>query len=100
LRSSRQWGKTSVAATKVVHLAVTRPGKTLIVFSKAAAFLERLDIQTYREPGKQMGRRLPNGFRIIGIAAREAAVRAVGGQASYNALRIMAQAVRKIDKNT
>src|SRR5882724_4071385 len=86
LNCSRQWGKTTVAATKVVHVAVTRPGRTILVisenmsqtsefFQKVDEFLERLGIGARREAGKQLARRLPNGSRIVGIAAREAAVR-------------------------
>jgi Terminase large subunit, T4likevirus-type, N-terminal len=86
LNCSRQWGKTTVAATKVVHIAVTRPGWTVLIvcenlsqtgefFQKADRFLARLGMSTFAEPGKAIGRRLANGSRIIGIAAREAAVR-------------------------
>ena len=31
LNCSRQWGKTTVAATKMVHVAVTRPGRTALI---------------------------------------------------------------------
>ncbi|HEY3744591.1 MAG TPA: terminase family protein [Bryobacteraceae bacterium] len=86
LNCSRQWGKTTVTATKVVHLAVTRPGMGALIvcenlgqtgefFAKIDAFLGRLGIGVRGEPGKRMGRRLGNGSRIVGIAAREAAVR-------------------------
>ena len=86
LNCSRQWGKTTVAATKVVHVAVTRPGSTALIvcenmaqtgefFTKIDGFLARLGIAARGEKGKRMGRRLPNGSRIVGIAAREAAVR-------------------------
>ena len=87
LNCSRQWGKTTLAATKMVHLAVMRPGKTILVFSenmsqtgeifqKIDDFLERLSIPTRGVPGKKLARRLPNGSRIIAVAAREAAARA------------------------
>src|SRR5450432_2399842 len=86
LNCSRQWGKTTVAVTKVVHLAVMRSGQTMLIisenmsqtsefFQKVDEFLERLGIRARREVGKTLARRLPNGSRIIGIAAREAAVR-------------------------
>jgi len=86
LNCGRQWGKTTLAATKVVHLAVTRPGWTILIFSEnlgqtaeffriADQFLARLWIPTVSEAQKAIGRRLPNGSRIIGIASREQAVR-------------------------
>jgi hypothetical protein len=86
LNCSRQWGKTTVAATKVVHLAVTKPGRTALIvcenmaqtgefFQKIDGYLAKLGIDARAEAGKRMGRRLPNGSRIVGIAAREAAVR-------------------------
>jgi len=86
LNCSRQWGKTTVAATKVVHMAVTRPGKTALIvcenmsqtgefFQKIDRFLGMLGVTAKGEAGKRMVRRLPNGSRIVGIAAREAAVR-------------------------
>jgi hypothetical protein len=86
LNCSRQWGKTTVAATKVVHLAVTRPGRTALIvcenmsqtgefFQKIDRFLAVLGIPAKGEAGKKIARRLPNGSRIVGIAAREAAVR-------------------------
>lgn len=86
LNCSRQWGKTTVAATKVLHVALMRRRRTILVisenmsqtsefFQKIDEFLERLGIKAKREAGKTLARRLPNGSRIIGLAAREAAVR-------------------------
>ena len=86
LNCSRQWGKTTVAATKVVHLAVTRAGSTALIvcenlsqtgefFQKIDRYLGLLSVTARGEAGKRMVRRLPNGSRIVGIAAREAAVR-------------------------
>jgi hypothetical protein len=86
LNCSRQWGKTTVAATKIVHLAVTSPGTLALVvcenlgltaefFQKIDGFLNLLKLNFKGEPGKRIGRRLENGSRIVGIAAREGAVR-------------------------
>jgi len=86
LNCSRQWGKTTVAATKAVHLTVSRPERTALIvcenlsqngefFQKIDRFLGRLGVTARGEAGKRMVRRLPNGSRIVGIAAREAAVR-------------------------
>ena len=87
LNCSRQWGKSTVAATKIVHVVVTRPMSTALivcenlaqtgeVFQKIDVFLNELGIVAKGEAGKRMARRLvENGSRIVGIAAREAAVR-------------------------
>jgi hypothetical protein len=86
LNCSRQWGKTTVAATKVVHLAMTQAGTTTLIvcenlsqtaefFQKVDRFLAILEVTAKGEPGKRIARKLPNGSRIVGIAAREAAVR-------------------------
>jgi len=88
LNYSRQWGKTMVAATKAVHLTVSRPERTALIvcenlsetgefFQKIDRFLGRLAVTPRGEAGKKMVRRLPNGSRIVGIAAREAAVRGI-----------------------
>ena len=85
MNCSRQWGKTMVAATKMLHLALTRPGSVCVivaenlgqtdeVFLKIDEFLARLGIPAERGTGK-VARVLPNGSRILGIAAREAGVR-------------------------
>jgi hypothetical protein len=86
LNCARQFGKTTVVAAKAVHLAVTRPGWVILVlsenlsqtaefFMRVDLFLSRLDIRAKSESKKAIGRRLPNGSRIIGIASREQAVR-------------------------
>src|SRR5450432_2953814 len=83
LNCARQWGKTTVAATKIVHVAVTRPHSTVLivaenlkqtawVFQKIDRFLTELGITPRRE---KHSRTLPNGSTILGIAAREEAVR-------------------------
>ena len=90
LNCARAWGKSTVTATRIVHLTVMRPGRTAViisenlsqtgeVFMKIDGFLEQLGITARGEPGKQLARRLPNGSRILGIAAREAAVRSYHG---------------------
>src|SRR3954454_20805935 len=72
LNCARQWGKTTVAATKVVHLAINRPGSVALIvcenmsqtgefFLKIDRFLSRLGILSLSEPGKEIARRLPNG---------------------------------------
>ena len=86
LNCSRQWGKTTVAVTKVLHMLLMREGTTALIicenlgqtsefFAKLDEFLEQLEIPIRGEKGKRLGRRLPNGSRVIGLAAREGAVR-------------------------
>src|SRR4051812_23530101 len=86
LNCSRQWGKTTVAATKVLHFALGRRecvclivaenlGQTAEVFLKIDRYLDILGVPARRESGKAVARVLPNGARVIGIAAREAGVR-------------------------
>ena len=88
LNCSRQWGKTTVAAAKMLHMALTRPGAVCMivaenlsqtgeVFQKIDEFLELLGVPARRDSGsgKAAMRVLPNGSRIMGIAIREAGVR-------------------------
>jgi hypothetical protein len=87
LNCSRQWGKSTVAAIKMAHVAVTRPGRTIMIVCENLAqagelfqildrCFERLGLVTKGVAGKKFGRRLvKNGSRIFAIAGREAAVR-------------------------
>ena len=86
LNWGRQSGKSTLAAAKITHMAVTMPGTlsvwlsahkehTAEVFSKIEGFLLRLGIQAKGQRGKQMALVLPNGSRILGLAARDATVR-------------------------
>ena len=34
MNCARQWGKSTVAATKIVHVALTRPGSTVLIVSE------------------------------------------------------------------
>ena len=83
---SRQWGKSTLAAIKILHLALTKPGSLALVisenvnltselFQKLDGFFEVLEIPAKTEAGKRVSRVLPNGSRILGLAAREAAGR-------------------------
>ena len=67
LNCSRQWGKSTVAATKILHFALTRPGITTLivcenlqqtaeVLGKIDEFLRRLGVVARGERGKRMGR--------------------------------------------
>jgi hypothetical protein len=82
----RQSGKTTLAAAKMLHMAVCFPGSlcvwmstrrdhTVEVLSKVDGFLQRMGWKASRLRDGQLGRRLPNGSRILGLAARDATVR-------------------------
>ena len=87
LNCSRQWGKTTLAATKILHMALTRPGVLILVvsenlgqtaefFGKIDFFLSGLGLRARGEPGKRIARRLElTESRIVGIASREEAGR-------------------------
>jgi len=86
LNCSRQWGKSTVAASKLTHVACTRPGCCLVivsenlsqtaeVFQKIDRFLAIAGVAVKSERGKTFARVLPNGARLIGLASREEAVR-------------------------
>jgi hypothetical protein len=70
----------------MAHVAVTRPGRTVMIVCENLAqsgevfqildrCFDKLGIATKGVAGKKFGRTLPNGSRIFAIAAREAAVR-------------------------
>ena len=86
LNWGRQSGKSTLAATKIAHTAVTMAGTVSVwlsankehtaeVFSKIEGFLLRSGIAVKGQRGKQMALVLPNGSRILGLAARDATVR-------------------------
>lgn len=86
LNCSRQWGKSTLAAIKLIHVALTRSNSTSLIvsenvthttemFQKLDRFFDVLGLPVRGEAGKKVSRVLPNGSRILGLAAREAAVR-------------------------
>jgi hypothetical protein len=86
LNCTRQWGKTTVAAAKVVHRCFTEPKSTVIVASpgarqsgewmlKAAGMLARLGIEKRGDGYNKISLLLPNGSRIVGLPETEAKVR-------------------------
>jgi hypothetical protein len=86
LNCSRQWGKSTVAAAKLVHVACMRPGslsvivsenmsQTAEVFQKIDRFFGEVGVAVKGERGQKFARVLPNRSRVIGLAAREEAVR-------------------------
>ena len=90
LNCSRQWGKSTVAAAKAVHLAYTKAG-CLILVSSPSGRQSRLFLRTVRGMAKKLGIRpkkdednpislvLPNGSRIVGVPGNAETVRGFAG---------------------
>jgi len=90
LNCSRQWGKSTVAAAKAVHLAYTKAG-SLILVSSPSGRQSRLFLRTVAEMLKKLGVRrkkdgdnpislvLPNGSRIVGVPGNAETVRGFAG---------------------
>jgi hypothetical protein len=75
---SRQWGKSTITAAKVLHTALTRPEILVLVTSrtarqsglfinKVAAFARRLGIRPRRDPASPISVLLPNQSSIVGL---------------------------------
>ena len=75
---SRQWGKSTIAAAKALHTALTAPGSLILVASrtarqsglfvrKVAGFVRQLGIPPRRDPGNPVSVLLPNGSSIVGL---------------------------------
>jgi hypothetical protein len=90
LNWGRQSGKSTLAAVKMLHVALEQPGSlgiwvssrkehTAEVFQKIDAMLMDLAPAPVAAPrgiaGKQIARRLPNGSQILGLAPRDCTVR-------------------------
>jgi len=77
---SRQWGKSTVAAAKALHIAVTKP-KSLILVSSASKrqSLELLETARSLAPADTKGRgetlKFPNGSRIVALPENPRTVR-------------------------
>ena len=87
LNCSRQWGKSTVAAAKAVHLALSKPGALIIVaapvgrqsgefIQKAQDFVAHLGIRLRGDGRNPNSILLPNRSRLVGIpGSREANIR-------------------------
>ena len=86
LNCSRQWGKSSVAAVKAVHRAVTEPEALVMVASpterqsaeflrKAERFVARMGMKPRGDGANEHSILFPNGSRIVGLPGTEATVR-------------------------
>jgi phage FluMu gp28-like protein len=86
LNCTRQWGKSTIAAAKAVHQAVTQPDSLTIVVSptgrqsaelvrKAAQFTRRLGIKVKGDGTNEISILYPNGSRIVGLPGTEGTIR-------------------------
>ena len=78
LNCSRQWGKSTVAAAKAVHLAYTKPGSLVLIASpterqsgesmeKVKPMVSRLGIRLRGDGHNPISLVFPNGSRIVGL---------------------------------
>ncbi len=86
LNCTRQWGKSTMAAIKAVHHALTRPGSLVVVASpserqsrllirKAARMFRDLGIKIKKEGGDTPTILLPNESTLVGLPGNEETVR-------------------------
>jgi hypothetical protein len=86
LNCTRQWGKSTVTAAKVVHRAWSRAGSMILVVSpserqsaeflrKVAEFVRRLGVKPRGDGDQPLSILMPNGSRIVGLPGREATSR-------------------------
>ncbi len=86
LNCTRQWGKSTVAALRAVHLAVTKPDSLIVVtapaerqsgefLKKAKSFLYRCRIRPRSDGVNRLSLLLPNGSRIVAVPNTEATSR-------------------------
>jgi hypothetical protein len=104
LNCTRQWGKSTVAAIKALHVAHSKPGALVLVASpgdrQSAEFLHkteelaaRLGVRRRGDGKNSCSLLLPNGSRIIGLPGTEGTVR---GFASVSLL-VIDEAARVAD---
>jgi hypothetical protein len=83
---TRQWGKSTVAAAKAVHMALYEPQSTILVAGpterqaaetvyRCARFLSHLGIRRRGDGQNRVSLVLPNGSRIIGLPHSEERIR-------------------------
>ncbi len=86
LNCTRQWGKSTVAAVRAVHLAVTRPASLILVtapserqsgefLKKAATFLDLCATYRRGDGVNRLSLVLENGSRIVAVPSTEATTR-------------------------
>ena len=86
LNCTRQWGKSTVTATRAVYEAATKPrGLTVVVspsarqtgefLRKASGFTRQLGIRPRGDGDNEMSLLFPEGGRIVGLPGNESTVR-------------------------
>ena len=86
LNCSRQWGKSTVAAVKAIHRAVTVPESMILVASpssrqsgefihKASVLMRRAGMKVKGDGYNEMSLQFENGSRIVGLPGVEGTVR-------------------------
>ena len=86
LNCTRQWGKSTVAAVKAIHRAVTAPGSMILVASpssrqsgefihKASVLMRRAGMKVKGDGFNEMSLQFENGSRIVGLPGVEGTVR-------------------------
>ena len=86
LNCTRQWGKSTVAALRAVHLAMTRPDSLIVVTApaerqsgeflrKAKSFLYRCRLRPRGDGVNHLSVQLRNGSRIVAVPNTEATSR-------------------------
>ena len=83
---TRQWGKSTVTALRVVHHVLFRPGAMVVVagpaerqsgefLAKVAKFLGMLKVEWTRDGLNEHSMVLPNGSRVVAVPGREGFIR-------------------------
>jgi hypothetical protein len=117
LNCTRQWGKSTVAAIKALHHALTEPGSVTCIccpsarqsaelLRKIEMFARKLGISRRSDGVNEISLLFPNHSRIIGLPGRDSTIRGVSAvsmlivdeasnvpDALYNAVRPMLAAV-------
>ena len=90
LNCSRQWGKSTIAAAKAVHLAYTQPESLILIASpskrqsaellrKMTGMVRKLKIRPRGDGDNPASLLLPNGSRIVALPGTEGTVRGFSG---------------------
>ena len=90
LNCSRQWGKSTIAAAKAIHLAYTQPQSLILIASpskrqsaellrKMAGMLRQLGLRPRGDGDNASSLLLPNASRIVALPGTDATVRGFSG---------------------
>ncbi len=90
LNCARQWGKSTIAAAKALHQALTVEGSLIVVVSPSArqsgelvgkieAFARRMGISPRGDGVNDISLTFRNGSRVVGLPGSEATIRGFSG---------------------